>query len=175
VSGDVRIGRDVRIDVARGASLKLARGCRLGDGCRVVVCSGVIDLQAGSVLGEKCTLIAQREITIGERSRLDVGVSILDFAPAPTDDDRPIRLQPLHVAGVRLGRDVVVGLRATIGPGVNLPAAARVEPGVVLGGVAEPLLRLPEPTSVSAAAKERRAVGSAAAEAESGTRAKVGE
>jgi carbonic anhydrase/acetyltransferase-like protein (isoleucine patch superfamily) len=182
VADDVRIGRGVRLDVARGGSLRIAGGCRLGDGCRLVVCSGAIDLGADCVVGEQCTLIAQREITVGAGSRLEDGVSILDFGPAPTDTERPTRGQPLHAAAVELGRDVVVGLRAAIGPGVRLPASARIEPGIVLGGVAEPLLRLLEPpppsrpkVPTSDAGKEQRALSSSVAEAEPGTRREVGE
>jgi acetyltransferase-like isoleucine patch superfamily enzyme len=140
VSGGGRIGRGVRIRVARGAALRVGRGCSLGDGCRVVVCGGEIELGAGVVLGEGCTLIAQREIRIGEGSRLEEGASILDFGPAPIDPERPARVQPLHTAAVVLGAGAVVGLRAAIGPGVRLPVGGRVEPGAVLGGLAEPLL-----------------------------------
>jgi acetyltransferase-like isoleucine patch superfamily enzyme len=144
VAASARIGRGVRLSVAPGGSLEIGRGCRLGDGCRLVVCSGRIDLGAGSELGEGCTLIAQRGITIGEGSRLGDGVSILDFGPAPGDTERPIRGQPLHVAAVVVGPAVQIGLRAALGPGVRLAASARVEPGVVLGGLAEPLLALAE-------------------------------
>jgi acetyltransferase-like isoleucine patch superfamily enzyme len=132
VAGAARIGRGVRISVAPGGRLRVGRGCRLGDGCRLVVLSGEIDLGAGTVLGDGCTLIAKRDVTIGPGSRLGDGVSILDFGPDPIDVERPIRRQPLHVARVVLGPAVEVGLRARIGPGVRLPASARVAPGVVL-------------------------------------------
>jgi acetyltransferase-like isoleucine patch superfamily enzyme len=161
VAGGARIGRGVRIVVAPGGRLRVGRGCRLGDGCRLVVCSGGIELGAGSVLGDQCTLIARREITIGARSRLGDGASILDFGPAPTDSERPIRLQPLHEAAVVLGEDVVVGVRAAIGPGVRLPAAGRVGAGVVLGAITAPLLALAEPAPAAApapAGAERRPV-----------------
>jgi acetyltransferase-like isoleucine patch superfamily enzyme len=150
VAGDARIGRGVRITVAAGGSLRIGRGCRVGDGCRVVVCAGSIDLGDGCVLGEQCTLIARREITIGERSRLGDGVSVLDFGPAPTDTERPTRVQPLHAARVVVGADVEIGLRAAIGPGIELAAGARVEPGVVLGGLADPLLAGSEPPPAGA-------------------------
>jgi acetyltransferase-like isoleucine patch superfamily enzyme len=159
VAGSARIGRRVRLSVAPGGALEIGRGCRLGDGCRLVVCSGRIDLGAGSALGEGCTLIARRGITIGEGSRLGDGVSILDFGPAPSDTERPIRCQPLHMAAVVVGPAARIGLRAALGPGVRLPASARVEPGVVLGGLADPLLALADLVSVVAGAEGRATDG----------------
>jgi acetyltransferase-like isoleucine patch superfamily enzyme len=147
VGGDTRIGRGVRLVVAPGGSLRVGRGCRVADGCRLVVRAGSIELGADTVLGEGCTLIAREEIRIGERSRLGDGVTILDFGPAPVDPERPIRAQPVHMAAVVLGRDVVVGLRAAIGPGIRLAAGGRVEPGVVLGAITEPLLAGSEPVA----------------------------
>jgi acetyltransferase-like isoleucine patch superfamily enzyme len=176
--GDVRvgrgavIGRGVRISVARGSSLLIAGGSRVGDGCRLVGCGGRIELGVESVLGEQCTLIARREITIGEGSRLGDGVGILDFGPAPADSERPIRQQPLHAAAVVLGPGVVVGLRAAIGAGVRLGRGARVEPGVVLGGLAGPLLALaqapPAPADASSASSAVAAAGEPAGGREAG-------
>ncbi len=157
----VRIGRGVRIDVARGASLRVGRGCSLGAGCRLTVCGGAIDLGAGSVLEDNCTLIGQQEITVGEGTRLGEGTVILDFGPAPTDTERPTRLQPLHSAGVVLGPNSVVGLRAALGPGVCLAASERVEPGTVLGGISEPLLRLLEPAPAPVEKRPRSVGGTA--------------
>ncbi len=136
----VRVGSGVRIDVARGATLRVGRGCRLGAGCRLTVCGGAVELGAGSVVGESCTLIGRLEIVVGERARLGEGVTILDFGPAPTDSERPARVQPLHAAAVVVGADSLVGPRAALGPGVRVAASGRVEAGVVLGGLAEPLL-----------------------------------
>lgn len=156
VAETARIGRRVRFDVARGGSLRVGPGCRVGDGCRIVVCAGFVDLGAGCLLGEGCTLIARREITVGERSRLGDGVSILDFGPAPTDTERPTRVQPLHTSAVVLDAEVEIGLRAAIGPGTRLGRGARVEPGAVLGALAEPLLAHCEPLPLSPPAGEPR-------------------
>ena len=164
VAETARIGRGVRFDVAGDGSVRVGPGCRVGDGCRIVVCSGFVDLGAACVLGEGCTLIAHREISVGEGSRLGDGVSILDFGPAPTDTERPIRLQPLHAAAVVLDAEVDVGLRAAIGPGTRLARGARVAPGAVLGGLAAPLLADCEPPSARGLGIEGSWVGGSGVE-----------
>lgn len=142
---DVRIGRAVQIELAPGAQLVLGDGCEIGERARIAVAAGRVELGPAAVLGERCTLVAHREITIGARARLGHGVAIVDFDHVFADVELPIRLQPLECSPVRIGEDARIGLGASILRGITVGAAAVVEaravvtrdvaPGTRVGGV----------------------------------------
>lgn len=127
VEGTPLLGRDIVLEVARGAHLVLGDGCVLLAGCRLHARGGELRVGAGAVLGERCAVVAHAEVELGAGCRLGDGVVACDIAPVHTDVERPVRQQGMRTAPVR------VGARARIGPGVVLEAGARVRPDGVVG------------------------------------------
>jgi acetyltransferase-like isoleucine patch superfamily enzyme len=128
----VWVERGVRFDVAPGALLVLGDGCRIGEHTRIVVQAGRVELGPGAVLGERCTLVAHRGVTIGARARLGQGAVIVDFDHVYADVERPIREQGLRAAPVTIGEDARIGLGASILRAVDVGARAIVDPRAVV-------------------------------------------
>ncbi|HWC24966.1 MAG TPA: acyltransferase [Solirubrobacteraceae bacterium] len=141
----VRLARRVQLDVAPGALLILGDGCRIGERTRIVVHGGRVEIGAGTTLGERCTIVALEQVTIGAGARLDDGAVLVDFDHVIDDVELPIRAQPLVAspiaigAGARIGlgagvlRGVTVGARAVVGP--HAVVTRDVAPRAVVGGV----------------------------------------
>lgn len=134
----IRQGRDafveqgVRLDVAPGAQLVLGDGCRIGEGTRIIVAAGRVEIGPGAVLGERCTIVAHSSVTLGARAQLGHGALIVDFDHVFDDVERPIREQPLRSAPVTIGHDAQIGLAACILRGVRVGARVVVEPRAVV-------------------------------------------
>ena len=142
VDGTVRVGRGVRVEVARGAQLWLGDGCVLGAGSRVLVRGGSVRIGAGTRLDDGCRVVAHTGVTIGSRCVLGPQVAVMDAEPEIGEVEVPVRLQGLAASPVVIGNGVLVG------PGAVVLAGARVSDGMVLGartvtGPAAPELRSP--------------------------------
>jgi acetyltransferase-like isoleucine patch superfamily enzyme len=129
---DVVVGRGVRLRANAGAQIVLGDGCRIGDGTRIVVQAGRVELGAGAVLGERCTVVAHSGVTIGARALLGDGAVIVDFDHVFEDVERPIRVQPLQSAPVTIGEGARIGLGASVLRGVRVGAGAIVDPRAVV-------------------------------------------
>ena len=129
---DVVVGRDVRLQANAGAEIVLGDGCRIGDGTRIVVQAGCIEIGPGAVLGERCTLVAHSGVTIGARAQLGHGAVVVDFDHVIEDVEQPIRVQGLTSAPVTIGDDARIGLGASILRGVSVGAGAIVDPRAVV-------------------------------------------
>ncbi|HEV7808716.1 MAG TPA: DapH/DapD/GlmU-related protein [Solirubrobacteraceae bacterium] len=129
---DVVVGRSVRLQVDAGGQIVLGDGCRIGDGTRIVVQAGRVELGAGAVLGERCTVVAHSGVTIGDGARLGDGAVIVDFDHVFEDVERPIRVQPLQSAPVTIGDGARIGLGASVLRGVRVGAGAIVGPRAVV-------------------------------------------
>ena len=134
----VRRGRDVtvhpraQLQVNTGAQLVIGDGCAIGEATRIAVAAGRVELGAGALLGERCTLVAHAGITIGARARLGDGVVIVDFDHVFSDVERPIRVQPLESAPVTVGDDAHVGFGVSVLRGITIGAGATVDPHSVV-------------------------------------------
>jgi acetyltransferase-like isoleucine patch superfamily enzyme len=129
---DVVVGRGVRLQANAGSQIVLGDGCRIGDGTRIVVQAGRVELGAGAVLGDRCTVVAHSGVTIGARARLGDGAVIVDFDHVFEDVERPIRVQPLQSAPVTIGEGARIGLGASVLRGVRVGAGAIVDPRAVV-------------------------------------------
>jgi acetyltransferase-like isoleucine patch superfamily enzyme len=129
---DVVVGRGVRLQANAGAQIVLGEGCRIGEGTRIVVQAGRVELGAGAVLGDRCTVVAHSGVTIGARARLGDGAVIVDFDHVFEDVERPIRVQPLQSAPVTIGEGARIGLGASVLRGVRVGAGAIVDPRAVV-------------------------------------------
>jgi acetyltransferase-like isoleucine patch superfamily enzyme len=128
----VVVARAVRLQATAGAEIVLGDGCRIGEGTRIVAQAGRVELGAGVVLGERCTLVAHSGVTIGARARLGHGAVVVDFDHVIEDVERPIRVQPLQSTAVTIGEDARIGLGASILRGVTVGARAVVDPRAVV-------------------------------------------
>ena len=129
---DVVLSRDVRLQAAPGAEIVLGDGCLIGAGTRIVVQSGRVELGAGVLLGERCTLVAHSAIAIGAGAQLAHEAVIVDFDHVIEDVEQPIRAQPLISAPVAIGAGARIGLGASVLRGVSIGAGAIVEPRAVV-------------------------------------------
>lgn len=127
VLGRPRLGRGVRLRVARGARIVLEDGCVIGSGSALLARGGVLRVGVGATLGERCTLVGHAGIDIGERAVLGDRVAMTDFEPGIEDPERPIRLQPIAATPVS------VGARARIGHGATLGRGAVIAPDGIVG------------------------------------------
>jgi UDP-3-O-[3-hydroxymyristoyl] glucosamine N-acyltransferase len=127
LDGRVRLGRGVKVEVARGARLWLGDGCVLGAGSRVLVRGGTVRIGAGTRLDDDCRVVAHARVTIGERCVLGPQAAVMDAEPEIGEVEVPVRLQGLAAVPVVIGDGVVLG------PGAVVLAGARVADGTVLG------------------------------------------
>jgi acetyltransferase-like isoleucine patch superfamily enzyme len=141
--GRPRLGREVRLQAAPGARVVLGDACVVGDGCRLDARAGTLEVGPRAVLGDRCVLVARTSIAVGAGAVLGDGVMVVDFDHTFADVERPIRLQPLAHAPVRIGAGARIGHGAcllrgvTVGEGAwvgehavvtrSVPAGARVE------------------------------------------------
>lgn len=130
---DVAVARGVSFQIGDGAGLRLGDGCLIGERTRIVVAPHCrVEIGAGAILGERCTIVAHSGVTIGARAQLGDGTVIVDFDHVFDDVERPIREQPLESAPVAIGDDARIGLGASILRGVTIGARAIVEPHAVV-------------------------------------------
>jgi len=134
--GRVRLGPGVRFHLAPGAVVTLEDRCRIGAGTRFHV-HGQARIGAGAQLGERCVVAAHERVEVGAGATLDDEVVLIDFDHGIADVERPVRLQELVTAPVVIGERAVLCAGATVLRGVEVGAAARVQPrGVVTRDVA---------------------------------------
>jgi hypothetical protein len=104
VSGRPRLGRGVRFDLAPGAVVSLADGCRIGARCRFHIGAGAaVAIGPDARLGERCVIAAHERIEIGPGARLEDEVVLIDFDHDIDDVERPVREQRLVTARAGAG------------------------------------------------------------------------
>src|SRR3954447_13755000 len=59
------VGPDVKLEIGRGAVLRLGRWSWLGHGSKLRVHEGVCEIGAKTVLGQECTISAFQHVSIG--------------------------------------------------------------------------------------------------------------
>jgi acetyltransferase-like isoleucine patch superfamily enzyme len=141
----VELGRRVQLEVLHGGVLILGDRCGVGDRTRIVVQGGRVEVGAGTTLGERCTIVAHEQVTIGANARLDDDVVLVDFDHVIEDVELPTRAQPLVTSPIAIGDGARIGLGAGVLRGVTIGAGAivgphavvtrDVAPGTTVGGV----------------------------------------
>ena len=129
---DVALDRDVQLSVTPGARLVLGDGCAIGEGTRIVVDGGFVELGAGAVLGPRCTIVAHAGVTIGAGAHLEEGAVVVDFDHVIEDVEQPIRAQALEATAVTIGAGAHIGLGASVLRGVTVGEQATVGPHAVV-------------------------------------------
>jgi acetyltransferase-like isoleucine patch superfamily enzyme len=114
VLGRVSVEPGVRVRVARGARVVLEDGARLREGCRIEANGGTVRVGPGAVLGARSVLVAEAGIDLGTGCVVGDWAMIADAEPTFADPERPVRLQPLRAAPVRIGDGARIGVHAVV-------------------------------------------------------------
>ena len=125
--GPVFFGRDLELQIGRGARLRLGRFVWIGDGTKIRCHEGVVEIGAKTVLGQECTISAYQRVRIGEQCVIADRAMLIDFDHGIVDVERPIRVQGIYK------RDVVVGSNVWVGYGACFLRGVRVGDNSVIG------------------------------------------
>ena len=110
----------VKLEIGRGATLKLGRWSWIGHGCKLRVHEGEVEIGAKSVLGQECTISAFQHVSIGRECIVADRVMMIDFDHGVVEVERPIRMQGIYKRDVNVGHNVWIGYGACILRGVTV-------------------------------------------------------
>jgi acetyltransferase-like isoleucine patch superfamily enzyme len=146
------VGPKVKLEIGKGAVLRLGRWSWLGYGTKIRVHEGECEIGAKTVLGQECTISAFQHVSIGRECVVADRVMLIDFDHGVTEVERPIRMQGIYKRDVRVGSNNWIGYGAcilrgvTVGDncviGTNSVVTKDVESNSVVGGAPAKLLRM---------------------------------
>jgi acetyltransferase-like isoleucine patch superfamily enzyme len=110
----------VKLEIGRGATLRIGRWAWIGHGCKIRVHEGEVSIGAKTVMGQECTISAFQHVSIGRECILADRVMLIDFDHGVTEVERPIRLQGIYKRDVEVGHNVWIGYGACILRGVSV-------------------------------------------------------
>ncbi|HTZ63119.1 MAG TPA: acyltransferase [Solirubrobacteraceae bacterium] len=110
----------VRLEIGRGATLRIGRWAWIGHGCKIRVHEGEVSIGAKTVMGQECTISAYQHVSVGRECILADRVMLIDFDHGVTEVERPIRLQGIYKRDVRVGHNAWIGYGACILRGVTV-------------------------------------------------------
>jgi acetyltransferase-like isoleucine patch superfamily enzyme len=148
------IGPGVRLEIKRGAKLRLGRWSWIGHGTKIRVHEGIVEIGAKTVLGQECTISAFQHVSLGRECIVADRVMLIDFDHGVVEVERPIRLQGIYKRDVRVGHNNWIGYGAcflrgvTVGDncvvGANTVVTKDVPSNAVVAGAPARLLRMRE-------------------------------
>ncbi len=146
------VGANVKLEIRRGARVRLGRWSWIGDGTKIRVHEGDVLIGAKTVLGQECTISCFRRIAIGRECVIADRVMLIDFDHGMVETERPIRLQGIYKRPVTVGHNVWIGYGAcilrgvTVGDNAVLGTSAVVTRDVpanaVVGGIPARVIRM---------------------------------
>jgi acetyltransferase-like isoleucine patch superfamily enzyme len=110
----------VKLEIGRGATLRVGRWAWIGHGCKVRVHEGEVSIGAKTVIGQDCTISAYQRVVIGRECILADRVMLIDFDHGVTEVERPIRLQGIYKRDVHVGHNVWIGYGVCVLRGVSV-------------------------------------------------------
>jgi acetyltransferase-like isoleucine patch superfamily enzyme len=122
----------VKLEIGRGATLRIGRWAWIGHGCKIRVHEGEVSIGAKTVIGQECTISAFQHVSIGRECIIADRVMLIDFDHGVTEVERPIRLQGIYKRDVEVGHNVWIGYGACILRGVTVGDNAIVGTSAVL-------------------------------------------
>src|SRR3954468_22471211 len=114
------VGPGVKLEIGRGAVLRLGRWSWIGHGTKIRVHEGEAESGAKSVLGQECTISAFQHVSIGRECIVADRVMLIDFDHGVVETERPIRLQGIYKRDVRVGSNCWIGYGACILRGTTI-------------------------------------------------------
>src|SRR4051794_35205721 len=118
--GPVFFGRDLQLQIAKGAEIRFGRFCWIGDGTKIRVHEGVAEIGAKTVMGQECTISAYQRVRIGEQCVIADRAMFIDFDHRVVEVERSIRKQGIYKRDVEVGSNVWIGYGACILRGVRV-------------------------------------------------------
>jgi acetyltransferase-like isoleucine patch superfamily enzyme len=144
----------VKLEIGRGATVRIGRWAWVGQGCKIRVHEGEVSIGAKTVMGQECTISAYQHVSVGRECIIADRVMMIDFDHGVTEVERPIRLQGIYKRDVNVGHNVWIGYGACLLRGVSIgdnsivgtsAVVTRSFPAnTVLAGVPASLLRMRE-------------------------------
>ena len=125
--GPVFFGRNLQLQIAKGATIRFGRFSWIGDGTKIRCHEGVVEVGAKTVFGQECTISAYRRVRIGEQCVIADRAMFIDFDHGVVDVEVPIRRQGIYK------RDVDVGSNCWIGYGACILRGVRVGDNAIIG------------------------------------------
>ncbi len=110
----------VKLEIGRGAALRIGRFAWIGNGTKVRVHEGEVQIGAKTVMGQECTISAYQHVAIGRECIVADRVMLIDFDHGVVEVERPIRLQGIYKRDVEVGHNVWIGYGACILRGVTV-------------------------------------------------------
>ena len=110
----------MKLEIGRGATLRIGRWAWIGHGCKIRVHEGEVAIGAKTVMGQECTISAFQHVSIGRECIIADRVMLIDFDHGVTEVERPIRLQGIYKRDVDVGHNVWIGYGACILRGVSV-------------------------------------------------------
>jgi len=110
----------VKLEIGRGATLRIGRWAWIGDASKIRVHEGEVSIGAKTVIGQECTISAYQSVSIGRECILADRVMLIDFDHGVVEVERPIRLQGIYKRDVRIGHNVWMGYGACVLRGVTI-------------------------------------------------------
>lgn len=110
----------VKLEIGRGATLRIGRWAWIGHGCKIRVHEGEVSIGAKTVIGQECTISAFQHVHIGRECIIADRVMLIDFDHGVTEVERPIRLQGIYKRDVDVASNVWIGYGACILRGVSV-------------------------------------------------------
>jgi acetyltransferase-like isoleucine patch superfamily enzyme len=122
----------VKLEIGRGATLRIGRWAWIGHGCKIRVHEGQVSIGAKTVMGQECTISAFQSVSIGRECIIADRVMLIDFDHGVTEVERPIRLQGIYKRDVDVAHNVWIGYGACILRGASIGENAIVGTSTVV-------------------------------------------
>lgn len=144
----------VKLEIGRGATLRVGRWAWIGHGCKIRVHEGEVSIGAKTVMGQECTISAYQRVSIGRECIIADRVMLIDFDHGVTEVERPIRLQGIYKRDVNVGHNVWMGYGACVLRGASIGDNAivgtssvvtkEIPANAVVGGIPAQVIRMRE-------------------------------
>jgi acetyltransferase-like isoleucine patch superfamily enzyme len=144
----------VKLEIGRGATLRIGRWAWIGHASKIRVHQGEVSIGAKTVMGQECTISAYQHVSIGRECIVADRVMLIDFDHGVVEVERPIRLQGIYKRDVTVGHNVWIGYGACVLRGVRIGDNAivgtssvitrDVPANAVVGGIPARVIRMRE-------------------------------
>jgi acetyltransferase-like isoleucine patch superfamily enzyme len=152
--GPVFFGRNLQLQIKRGATIRFGRFSWIGDGTKIRCHEGRVEIGAKTVMGQECTISAYRHVRIGQQCVVADRAMFIDFDHGIVEVDRPIRQQGIYMRPVEIGSNCWIGYGAAFLRGVTVGdnsvigtytvVTKDIPANAVVGGIPARIIRMRE-------------------------------